>query len=730
HSLRAAPPIKRPEKKPSLLSTTKEDLRPTPLHESGNASDGALPFSPHSLRSIPRSETIDADEKSAAEEDVGALVAATLSKLDKSPKKKDKKSRPRPDKSPSKHSRMKEAAVKDTVGAIARESALSNKPRPIGAEETMRKPTRSGYDNWGLVKKGFLPTIQLDQGDDASTISHSMDGDTVSEASKSGASDWGVPTQYQNEDDSSWVNPARPVDPRRKQKVKAEVDRMFVKHLEETRLRSLADMPLYENKQETDAFAAEEDDGESRPLELTPDMMTRPGSFDEEKGWSMPSDTTTLDKARRRPPCDPPSVEESGWSMPSKATAVVYHKAEVEQKDYRYTYITARSAIVDTSDNDVPPVSSYWDKIRNNYFDNGRVPFPTDGAAKTNNAGVINYRPSLQSTVFVGASDDDQTVSSEWLPPDYSTNSTYRTIAAQFRARTDSDAPAASYTAQSRGAGAATSYMIDPPSVTGAPDAASRSADSDWVPPSNTKMSRRIDFAGRVTYQNDSDGSDTIPWVPRPEDLVFETSAEEEQGSGNIENQDSESSDGYSSDYANGTVYSSALKFGDESMHLEDRDDFVQNPDMNASGVSFFADDDEADAVQAVRRQLRTIEEGRPGAQRQPSGILKGSKSSSQSSSASIDASLDSVLSYTGRISFAIQPDVITFEDGPNEDRGIHYNNFGRGSKSKDEKYRRRGSGPDPCVYYSLCCIFVFVFVPAVVLTILFVFVIDLNGDS
>jgi hypothetical protein len=528
-----------------------------------------------------------------------------------------------------------------------------------------------------------------------------------------------VPTQYQNVDDSSWVNPARPVDPMRRDKIKSEVDKLFLRHLEQTRMKSLAETPLFESKQESDAFAAQEEESTtSKPsgFVLAAEMTTRPGSFDEDRGWAMPSDTTALEIARhnKRENPDPPSIDnEMAWSMPAKSTIVdvVYRKTEKEQKDYRYTYITADSTLVKReSSNEVTSKSSYWDKVRQNYFHEGNVPLPTDGASHAKMVGDNSYRPFWKSKAGgVDTDDDEETNDSEWLPPDYSTNPNYRAIAAQARSmaapdeherRINDSIPLPDTTAKS----------IVPPI-------------SDRERSSSTSRVRHVDFAGRVMYHNESDSTDAIPWVPKPEDLDFESSSEEQEvddSGSDDQGGPHEGSDGdsTSSDYGNWTVYSSALRFDD------DDDDFVQNPTKDGSSLpkgDCISDDNEA--LEVANRQLRAMEEG----QEHGAVVLKNSKGSArESSSTSMDGSIDSVFSYTGRISFCTTPELITFEDDPNEERGTHYTKIGK--KAKEEKIKSRSDAPDPCVYYSLCCIMVAV--PVVVLTIMFVFVIDVNGDD
>ncbi len=86
-------------------------------------------------------------------------------------------------------------------------------------------------------------------------------------------------------------------------------------------------------------------------------------------------------------------------------------------------------------------------------------------------------------------------------------------------------------------------------------------------------------------------------------------------------------------------------------------------------------------------------------------------------------ASIDSVLSYTGRIAFQTTPEVITFIDDPNEDRGTHYTRIGRKDNLKTKASSSKPKSRNPCTYYTLCCIMIII--PAAVLIVLFVVVLD-----
>jgi hypothetical protein len=108
--------------------------------------------------------------------------------------------------------------------------------------------------------------------------------------------------------------------------------------------------------------------------------------------------------------------------------------------------------------------------------------------------------------------------------------------------------------------------------------------------------------------------------------------------------------------------------------------------------------------------------------------------------------SLDSVPSYSGRISFLVNPEVIEFEDLPGEERGDPKrharrgrrgdNNNGKNTKrASAETIRKRdlqrsamANRPDPCIYYTICIIMVVI--PAVVLVVMFVFVLDVSPEG
>ena len=85
-------------------------------------------------------------------------------------------------------------------------------------------------------------------------------------------------------------------------------------------------------------------------------------------------------------------------------------------------------------------------------------------------------------------------------------------------------------------------------------------------------------------------------------------------------------------------------------------DDFVANPEVF-----------DEEAVRVVARSLANASnESRDGSNPSGSGTDRRVKTTR---SMSVD-SIDSVRSYTGRISFLVNPDVIEFEDLPGEERG------------------------------------------------------------
>ena len=304
-------------------------------------------------------------------------------------------------------------------------------------------------------------------------------------------------------------------------------------------------------------------------------------------------------------------------------------------------------------------------------------------------------------------------------------------------------------------------------------------SDSDWQPPGGNTRLRRVDFTGRVTtstyhstQQQESDGSrsscsDHIPWVPNPDDISSADSGEVENLSGFVNEQRTlsapsiglptypsqtstmaqqassssnndtgwETGSEYSSDDDVGSsVWTSDLRLEDdhdddddnaESSH--DKHDGDPNPthahfNQNLSGhsIDFVREEEE-------EQQQRQIPQGRRAFSPPPPvrGFVRNPSYDSNSES------IDSVLSYTGRISFKTSPEVITFVDDPNEDRGTHYTRYGRtdlSQKRKSSSSSYSSKPPDPCIYYTLCCIMVAL--PTTILIIMFMFVIDLDGND
>ena len=210
---------------------------------------------------------------------------------------------------------------------------------PKDTQDSARKPTLSKYDNWDLVRSHHVPSLHArhedEDGDDddglgdASTLTKSVfDPSEDSRSDKSSSSDWGVPTRNQNHDDSSWVNPARPLDPARKATVSNNVERMLVRQLEETRLRTAAKETSFEaaaSKQDPETSHFRTGDAHKEPVEsasavpLAVAMTTKPGTLDlDERGWSMPSKATAAQSTH--PNNTDIASESTSWFIPSRAT--------------------------------------------------------------------------------------------------------------------------------------------------------------------------------------------------------------------------------------------------------------------------------------------------------------------------------------------------------------------------------------------------------------------------
>jgi hypothetical protein len=676
--------------------------------------------------------------------------------------------------------------------------------RPLAAEETARKPTISRYDNWELVKANYLPSLDPESVD-PSTLTHGDagggsldDNDAVSAKSSSAASDWGVPTRNQNADDSSWVNPARPIDPERREQIKSEVDQTFLLRLEQARTTQ----PLASNLPVERTLPVVKETMDDRPDPPNKDanmkaallaaaMATQPGSYDEEQGWVPVSKSLTPSEVSKRVEIKTRDDSET-WNMPSQATATksIFRKAEEEEKDYRYTYITARP-VSSQPNHAAPPVTSYWDKVRQNYFDGRQVPVPTEGPA-TSSSYDLNAKPSWRD------GGDQSVESGSWLPPggiDPSARNATRSIpiggddppARTTRTAAVRQAAANDHTHQRDFVSTYSSYSVDPDSG----DKSVVTSDSDWQPPgANTRMGR-VDFTGRVTANydkkkhhqryDDSDSSsstsENFAWVPKLEDIaagnVDERPREQraasstatglpsfpsqssnhsqyKASSSSIDESGWETGSEYSMEDVASSVWTSDLK-------LESDDDYKMDQNISGHSIDFVKEEEDASAavtVSAVKFELAQVELQQYQKQRQskrrgqalspppPPPPVRGVVARSHSNDSS-SASLDSVLSYTGRISFKMSPEVIHFQDDPDEDRGRHYSQYGRanlsgGSNSssrtttnnnnKHSGYTSYKDRPDPCIYYTLCC--AMIAVPAAILIVMFVFVIDLDGSD
>jgi hypothetical protein len=657
----------------------------------------------------------------------------------------------------------------------------------LGVDETVRRPTISGYDNWELVKSHYVSSVdpesvdvstltkgEGDDDDDTNNNNNNNNNDVASAKSSSAASDWGVPTKNQNADDSSWVNPARPIDPERRDRIKSEVDRTFLRRLEQARSTRTAagtvlvpyepqTSPVQDSSKALSPFANEPANNVGGKILLSPLLATEPGSFDEDRGWVPHSKSVTKDMSSpdRDLPLEVLPLEDSGtWNMPRKATvktASISRKAVEGAKDYRYTYITARP--VSAEPNAVPSMSTYWDKVRQNYFDDRDIPVPTDGPATATS-------DSYSRPLWMDGG-DRSVESGSWLPPggiNPSNRESYRSIPhgdeMQIRSpnrsveRVDHD--------------------VGNKSVV--------TSDSDWQPPGENARLRRVDFTGRVTttYDNEQHGSgssssDDIPWVPNRDYISSVDGGEVKNRSEFVEEQRrtpspstglptssfptttkarrASSSSNDDSGCETGSEYSMEDDVGSSvwtsGLRLEDDDDDDDDED-DSSHLSEQCKDSVPEEEKAMGQTVgnggvATTERRQQQQQQQRPSNMQGRRSYSptppvrgivrKTSNDSSSASIDSVLSYTGRIAFKTSPEVITFVDGPDEDRGTHYSRYGRtdlsrkrGSSSSSSSSSSYEKGPDPCIYYFLCC--VMVAVPTIILIVMFTFVIDLDGDD
>jgi hypothetical protein len=701
--------------------------------------------------------------------------------------------------------RQKQPEQQQSISNVTRSASI----RTLGVDEKARRPTISSYDNWELVKAHYMPSLDPesvevstltkgDRDDDDDDDDTNNNTDTVSAKSSSAASDWGFPIRNQNTDDSSWVNPARPVDPERKDRIKEEVDRVFLHRLGQSRLQKTSavsteavsaayeqlepSMPAAQETTETptQSVSKEEKNG-GRTMLLSHSIATESGSFDNNQGWVPISKSTTIEMSNRDR--NMPLDDTVTWNMPSKATAAkagVYRKTEeTATKDYRYTYITARPASAEP--NSIPSMSSYWDKVRQNYFDDRDIPVPTEGPVT-----AVTYdsysRPSWMD-------EGDRSVESgSWLPPGGINRSSNQETTRSIPLGNDHH-PIPSNGIAVKRESVSPEHDDDHKSVI--------TSDSKLQPPEggHTRLSR-VDFTGQVSstyhstqYKSDGSGSssssDHIPWVPNPDDISSADSGEVKDLSEFAEEQralssplkdlpshpsqrmtmvqpaststSSEDNSGWKTgsedsidDNVGSSVWTSALRLESDDDDDDDNDDddefsndygqFDPNPSnsvftQNLSGHSIdFVREEEAQKHTIVEQQQQQQQQqqlpnpqGRRAFYSSPPsrGIVRNLSNNSSS------ASVDSVLSYTGRISFKTSPEVITFVDGPNEDRGTHYTRYGRmdlSSKRGSSSSSSYTQPSDPCIYYTLCCIMVAV--PTTILIVMFMFVIDMDGED
>ncbi|KAG7365732.1 hypothetical protein IV203_028402 [Nitzschia inconspicua] len=818
-NLRSTPKVERPKKHSSLPVATKEDLRPTPSVEKTNTSDaktfhsevllrpttpktnhkgrettsGTLPSpsppppppeSPMAESMMERTDKPSTDEAGASTEALGKKLAITPSPHTKGAlhegysNKKTMVFSTQNDESTTKRSSSRASCRSPYVADVPPE-----RKHALGADETLRKPTISQYDNWELVKAHYLPSLDPESLD-ASTLTcgdTSMDNDVVSVKSSSAASDWGVPTRNQNADDSSWVNPARPIDPERREQIKSEVDRTFLQRLDQVRMQPLLPakqlgpdpmpvvMEVADDRLEPDCEKSPMDD-----LVTLAVTMAQPGSYDEEQGW-----VPVVKSVSKQSPSKDSVLEldeSDTWKMPSTTTAAcpIIRKPEDHEKDYRYTYITARP--ISSQQNAAAPVASYWDKVRHNYFQDREVPIPTEGP-RISSVDSIS-RPSWRD------GGDQSVESGSWLPPSgIDTNSRCETTRSvpigcdpPVRGTPASTVEPAKTTRSSMQRGVDQTRPDLLPSFSSYPsdggDKSVVTSDSDWQPPSRMTRMHRIDFTGRITSTKDdvpnennsirsrcssSTSSDKIPWVPKAEEIIcvdttVSTNKSDERrrpSSGlpsfpsqasnqdNIHNKTTVSSSSINdSGWESGSDVSVehddvASSVWTSDLRLGDGDDC--NIEQNISGHS---------DIQTVKLELAQAEREQFQRKRQSQGrtiverpTLGQKMSPGVSSNDSSSASFDSIMSYTGRISFKTSPEIITFEDGPNEDRGTHYSQYGQSEKDVSHSMKKKkssssnvGQRDDPCIYYTLCCLMIAL--PAAILMVMFLFVIDLDGDN
>mmetsp|Transcript_165 Transcript_165/g.322 ORF Transcript_165/g.322 Transcript_165/m.322 type:complete len:349 (+) Transcript_165:147-1193(+) len=325
--------------------------------------------------------------------------------------------------------------------------------------------------------------------------------------------------------------------------------------------------------------------------------------------------------------------------------------------------------------------------------------------------------------------------SESWLPPGGTTKDQQMMRSVQIGA-------ARGAMASENSSGVATTTAVESSNTVSSP-----SNVSDWQPPGPAPRTRYVDFTGRVKFtdnESSSDSSGHIPWVPNPDDIsadgnedreppappskrrmdLYAESDGEDDDEEDSSDDDEDTSSEYDSDAEFGTEYSSALRF-------EEEDDFVSNPRSNY----------DEEALQGGPRTLSALEEEEPFDEASSEILVRDHAARPRRMSPSRETSsgsIDSVLSYTGRISFQTEPEVITFEDEPNEERGTHYTRVGGSNRDRNKKQlsksRRRSSssgsgiGPDPVIYVLLSCIFVVI--PAIVLTIVILFFNQQGGDN
>jgi hypothetical protein len=298
---------------------------------------------------------------------------------------------------------------------------------------------------------------------------------------------------HRNEDDSSWVNPSRPIQPERKQHLTEELKKKSVDLFPENGQVSqrLAHLKSIDEGSKLNDFAYDPKVG------FIVDPHVRGGGDGQTISETSFSEVSKMDSSAKIIETSVPKKDMDIWALPSQETtyrAVGKLDTHKDGKDYRFSYIAQPHT---------HSTASYADVVRERYFPKENNEYWAAPAREAPPELPIHI--SREGTIQTGPSDENES----WMPPELDPN----------QPPVDKNKIYAPTLADEKYA-EARSVVSD---------------GSDWI--GRGAMTARVDFAGSV---NSDPNLDSFEWNP-PRDAAQDPESGKHDGDESDDDDDSES---------------------------------------------------------------------------------------------------------------------------------------------------------------------------------------------